>query len=256
MAARKPQNGFDKFRSALGDSLWPDMRRWLRSEKHAKLLLDEIHKEIFGLGPPTPPGKPTGRRRYIQWLTHHCSEIDNTLLTMEDIEFYIGRFPYRKTPITKHRHLQFHVEAFLHEFYILKERLLQFLVFIERQHRRDPRLPGIKAACGVLKESVIDSMKRGIAIRGSHVHRWRLSDTKIQRLNAINFYNLMPDIKIRKVFKPFYEAEYRKTRKQWRGWIVAGIEAAQKLVDSYFDEVFKLVFDGRGKPIYPSRLKF
>jgi hypothetical protein len=175
---------------------------------------------------------------------------------MKDIEFYIGRFPYRKTQITKHRHLQFHVEAFLHELYILQQRLLQFLAFIERQHRRDPRLPGIKAACGVLKEFVVNSMKKGVAVRGSHVHRWRLSDTKIERLNAINFYTLMPDARVRKVFKPFYEVEYRKTRKQWRGWIADGIEAAQKLVDSYFDEVFKLVFDEGGKPTYPSRLKF
>ncbi len=256
MAARKPQKGLDKFQYALVASGRRDMMRWLRSKKKAKLLLDEIHKEIFELGPPTPPGKRTGRSRYIQWLAHHSSEIERALDTMKDIEFYIGRFPYRKMQITKHRHLQFHVEAFLHELYILQQRLLQFLAFIERQHRRDPRLPEIKAACGVLKETVLDSMKKGIAIRGSHVHRWRLSDTKIERLNAINFYTLMPDAKVRKVFKLFYEAEYRKTRQQWRGWIANAVEAAHKLVDSYFDEVFKLVFDERGKPIYPSRLKF
>ena len=102
----------------------------------------------------------------------------------------------------------------------------------------------------------MEEMKKGVAIQGSHVHSWRLSDTKIERLNAINFYTLMPDGTVRKAFKPFYKAEYRKTRQQWRGWIADGIEAAQKLVDSYFDEVFKLVFDERGRPIYPSRLKF
>ena len=103
---------------------------------------------------------------------------------------------------------------------------------------------------------MIDSIKKGVAIRGSHVHRWRLSDTKIERLDAINFYTLMPDTNVRKVFKSFYEAEYRKTRKQWRSWIGDGIKTAHELVDSYFDEVFKLVFDERSKPIYPSRLKF
>jgi hypothetical protein len=99
-------------------------------------------------------------------------------------------------------------------------------------------------------------MKKGIAIRGSHVHKWRLSDTKIDRLNAIRFYTLGPGTELERVFRAFYEAEYRKTRKQWRGWITGGIMEAQKLVDAYFDEVFKLMFDGRGKPIYPSRLKF
>jgi hypothetical protein len=66
----------------------------------------------------------------------------------------------------------------------------------------------------------------------------------------------MPNKKIRRVFKAFYESEYRKTRKQWRGWITGGIAEAQKLVDAYFDEVFKLVFDDKGKLVYPNRLKF
>ena len=66
----------------------------------------------------------------------------------------------------------------------------------------------------------------------------------------------MPNKKVRKIFKAFYESEYRKTRKQWRGWIAGGIGSAQELVDAYFDEVFKLVFDDKGKRVYPSRLKF
>jgi hypothetical protein len=144
----------------------------------------------------------------------------------------------------------------LHELYILQQRLLQFLKFIERQHKGDPRQPGIKAACVVLNTFVVDSMKKGIAIRGSHVHRWRLSDSKVDRLNAIRFSTLMTGTELEKVFRAFYEAEYMKTRKQWRGWITGGILEAQKLIDAYFDEVFKLIFDRKGKPIYPSRLKF
>lgn len=65
------------------------------------------------------------------------------------------------------------------------------------------------------------------------MHGSRLSDTKIERLNAISFYTRMPDRKIMRVFKAFYEAEYRKTRKQWRGWIAGGIASVQKLVDAY-----------------------
>jgi hypothetical protein len=235
MAARKPQKGLDKFQYALVASGRPKMTALFRSKKKAKLLLDEIHKEIFELGPPTPPGKPTGRSRYRQWLMHHFSEILRALDTMKDVEFYIGRFPYRKATIVKHRHVQFHVEAFLHEIYILRGRLAQFLAFIERSHRSDPRLPEIKDACGVLNSFVVESMKKGVAIRGSHVHRWRLSDTKIERLHAISFYTLGPKSKLTRVFKTFYEAEYRKTRKLWRGWIAEGIAEAQTIVDAYFD---------------------
>jgi hypothetical protein len=134
MGARRLSSfkGLEKFQQAVVADGLPAMRRTLRSKKQGKLLIDEIHKEIFELGPPTPPFKPTGRSRYLQWLMHHSSEISRALETMRDIEFYIGKFPYRKTRIAEHRHLQFHVEAFLHELYILQQRLLQFLTFIER----------------------------------------------------------------------------------------------------------------------------
>jgi len=257
MAAHKLSSlkGLQKFQMAIVNDGRPAMMRLLRSKK-AKLLMHEIHKDMFELGPPTPLNKPTGRSRYHQWLLHHVSEIDRSLETMREVEFYIGRFPYRKTQIAKHRHLQFYVESFLQELYILQERLVQFLKFVERQHRMDPRLPQIKATCAALNALVIDSMKSVIAIRGSHVHRWRLSDTKIDRLHTINFYTLMPDDKIKRAFKKFYESEYRKTRKRWRAWIKRNIAEGDKLIDHYFDEVFKLMFDGKGKLVYPSRLKF
>jgi hypothetical protein len=67
MAARKPEKGLEKFQDALLSDGMRDMLRRFRSKKKARLLLDEIHKEIFELGPPIPPGKPTGRSRYMQW---------------------------------------------------------------------------------------------------------------------------------------------------------------------------------------------
>jgi hypothetical protein len=83
--------GLDKFQTALMNDGLPDMIRWLKSKKKGKLLMDEVHKHIFHLGPPNPPGKRTGRRNYHQLLTYHTSEIRTTLDTMSDIEFYMGR---------------------------------------------------------------------------------------------------------------------------------------------------------------------
>lgn len=251
-----PPEGTEKFQRAINAELGRSMKGWLKSKKRSKLLLDEIHKEIFELGPPNPPGKPTGRRRYIQKLTHHFTEILRALDTMRDIEFYAGRFPYRRAVIAKHRHLQFHVEAFLHELYILQLRLTQLLTFIERQHRKDPRLPGIEAGCEVLNDFVLGSFRRGVLLRSNHVHQARLSDTKIERLQAISFYTMMPNKRIRRAFEAFYESEYRKTRKLWRRWIAGTIGEVQKILDAYFDQVFTLVFDEWGRPTFPSRLKF
>jgi len=53
--------GLEKFQAALLADGMPDMIRWLRSKKKAKLLMDEVHKEIFELGPPTPPAREGAR---------------------------------------------------------------------------------------------------------------------------------------------------------------------------------------------------
>jgi hypothetical protein len=251
-----PLKGFERFQRALVDAMKRDMDPWLKSKKHLKLILDEMHKEIFELGEPTPPRKPTGRSRYLQMVTHHFSEISTSFDTMNDIEFYVGRFPYRKTTIARHRHLQFHVEAYLHELYVLEQRLLQFLTFIERQHRDDPRLPAIKDLCGKIKEYVLGALKKGTTLRGRHVHQHRLSDTQIERLHAIRFYTLGKESKFTRVFRAFYLAEYLKVRKQWRTWVEWGNSSARKMLDAYFDGIFPVVFEKVGAMRYPSRLKF
>ncbi len=63
--------GFVKFEAALANDGLPDMIRMLKSKKKAKLLMEEVRKHIFELGPPKPPRKRTGRRnfRHTHWLS-------------------------------------------------------------------------------------------------------------------------------------------------------------------------------------------
>jgi hypothetical protein len=251
-----PVTGLDNFERALLGAMKRNMDPWMKSKKKFKLILDEMHKEMFELGPPTPPNRPTGRQRYLQMVSHYFTEITTSFETMNDIEFYLGRFPYRKTAIARHRHLQFHVEAYLHELYLLEQRLLQFLTYIERKHKRDPRLPAIKDLCGVMKEYVLGAMKKGTRLRSSHVHQSRLSDTQIERLHAIRFYTLGKESELTMVFRAFYLAEYRKIRRRWRMWVAEANSSARKMLDTYFDGIFPAVFEKDGAMRYPSRLKF
>jgi hypothetical protein len=248
--------GLDKFQAALMNDGLPAMVEWLKSKKKADLLMTEVHKHIFELGPPTPPEKRTGRSNYYQLLTYHLAEIQTTLDTMRDIEFYMGRFPYSEEKVAKHRHLIFHVQAFLNELYILQQRLLGFLKFIERQHRKDTRLDNIKVVCEALRGFVTESMKKGVAIRGSHVHEWRLSDNDHDRLIGISLYTKMPNEEIQEAFAAYYDSEYKKIRRRRREWVASGIGVSRELVDAFFDKLFKLVFDDKGSMVYPSRLKF
>lgn len=248
--------GLAKLQWLLVEDRMTDMMSWLKSGKKAKSLMEEVHKHIFDQGPPTPPGRRTGRTLNHQWLMLHVNEIQTTLDTMRDIKYYIGQFPYSENKVAKHRYLQFHIEAFLQEIYILQLRLVQFATLIERKHKKDPRHPRIKAACPVLQDYVVKATKDMVDVRGSHVHKWRFSDNQLDRLNGISFYTMMPNEIIQKTFKWYYESEYRKIRKQRREWVAKTIEDAQKLIDAYFDAVFKLLFDGKGRLVYPSNLKF
>jgi hypothetical protein len=114
--------GFDRFRSAVIAVVSKDFDSWSRSKKKLRLLNNEVNKHLFGTGDPTPPNKPTPKSRYFQMIMHHVSEISTSFDMMSDIEFYMGRFPYRGSKIPKNRHLQFHVEAYLHEVYVLQQR--------------------------------------------------------------------------------------------------------------------------------------
>lgn len=256
---RKPKlcslKGLDKFQVALANDVLPEMIDWMKSKEKSKLLTEEFGKHIFDLGLPTPPGKWTGRGNYHQLLTFHLAEIQTTLNTMRDIEFYMSRFPYSEAKIARHRHLIFHVQAFLNELNILRQRLLRLLSFLERNHRRDARLDHIKGVCEVLRTFVIGSMKKGVAIRGRH-REWRLSANDHDRLIGMSLSMSMPYVGIQNAFKAHYDSEYKRIRVRQREWVSRGIELSQELVDAYFDELFKLVFDGNGVMVYPSRLKF
>jgi hypothetical protein len=67
---------------------------------------------------------------------------------------------------------------------------------------------------------------------------------------------MTPSGSVQKAFKVYYDSEYKRIRRSRREWVASGIGVSLELVDAYFDELFKLVFDGEGRLVYPSRLKF
>lgn len=250
------QTGLSKFQLALNSAELREIRVLFRSKKNKRLLAEEIYKDLFDLGPPTPPFKRTGRIVYRQKLNDQLLEILTALETMRDIEYYIGKFPYHTETISKHRHLQFHVEAFLHEAYILQIRLCGLFTFIERQHKKDARLPQIKAACSATKKAVIESMNRIVKLRSEHVHQTRLRIRRIEKLKTLTLYTIMPDRKVKNAFASFYESEYKQARKIWRAWIAQGNTEAKILTDACFEQAYKIVFDGSGELTYPGNLNF
>lgn len=101
-----------------------------------------------------------------------------------------------------------------------------------------------------------DTFDKYIQSRGSHVHQHRLWDTHIDRLAGIHLHGLMRDRKRGRLFKAFYEIEYRKCRRLWKGWMAESNASITKLLDVFFDGIYAITFNKNGTIRYPSRLKF
>jgi hypothetical protein len=252
--------GYKKFMEALTAVILQDLREVQKDEKKASVLNQRANKYLFGDGPEALELDVTARERYIGDLFSHFSEVSVASMTLKDIEFYIRRFPYDVSKISKHRHLQFLVEAYLNEIYILEQRLLTFLTFIERQHKGDPRLTQIKATCKALRKDVQASFKELVGTRGSHVHEARYSARRLNRLAAFEVLGL-PDAsdrdegKMATGMRARYNSEYWKARTYFREWVRKINARMGALLDVYFQTLFPLVFHPDNTASYPSRLK-
>jgi hypothetical protein len=253
-------SAYNKFMEALTAVMLQDLREVQKDEKKANVLNQRANKYLFGNGPEAPQLNVTARERYIGDLFSHFSEVSLAFITLKDIEFYIRRFPYDVSKISKHRHLQFLVEAYLNEIYILEQRLLTFLTFIDRQHKGDPRLPQIKAKCKPLRKGVQTSFEELVGTRGSHVHQVRFSDRQLNRLAAFELLGLPGASdrdagKMATAMRARYNSEYWKARTHFREWIRKTNSRMTALLDVYFQTLFPLVFHPDNSVSYPSRLK-
>jgi hypothetical protein len=160
---------------------------------------------------------------------------------LSDIEIYISRLPLRKpSTIPKHRFLRYHIEGYLHESYILKERLRAFLKKIKRLYKNDSNMNHITAK---LDKIITDKFQNMNIIRGFHTHKNRFQDESLDQLEALEIYKNIDDEKARNLFNKYYECEFKKTRKKWISWAKQSNSALIKLLNFYFEIVFKLIFN-------------
>jgi hypothetical protein len=246
--------GFNRFREAVMDAMLPIMRATMESTKERKLLEDKLHNHLFGIEDSTSPNKPTPVQQYCGMNLHHVSEISRSMATLRDIEFYIGRFPYQTTKVSKDGHLQFLAEAFLHEVYILQVRTIDYLKFIERRHRRDPRFVNIQLVCNKGKDFVRAALQNVINVRSSHVHQLRFSDKRIERLGSLNLM-CSGDFEMAGFFAQLYRTEYLKARGYWKKVVADSNVNLEKVIDHCFDKIFPIIFDKHGVMLYPENLR-
>jgi len=127
------------------------------------------------------------------------SEVHTSVERLRDIETMVSRYTFSGTRVTRAAYLKFVIEGQLHELYILQERLLAWLVAVEKSYKSDNRAPAIALAAQQLREAIRQHFRPLANVRGSHVHEFRYDSQDIERLELIDLLSRSTD-------KPFVSA--------------------------------------------------
>jgi hypothetical protein len=213
-------------------------------KQHHKELGEAVHNDLFDLDGPREVKRDHSPRDYFMAeVFRGFTEVDESFRTLEDIAFYIRRFPFSRTMVTKERYLQFHVECYYAEVYLLRERLKSYLKFIGRRFKRDPSLPSLQATCQRLEEVTTEALKGVTNVRSHHVHQARMSDKAIDRMKMVSLLMLSPDPKMREIMVEYHSQLHREAKRTWSRTMKGNNAAISKLLDVFFGTLEPALFN-------------
>jgi predicted transcriptional regulator with HTH domain len=239
--------GFGEFDAAIraaGSALVTDM-------------LDEDHEAVRRnlsalLREEEPAPGPKLRRltkseEVTQKLLFGFSEIQESIDNLHNIAIYVRRFPYANAGVEKGAYLRYHVENYLQELYILKERLKSYVTIVSRAYRLDPRGERLTAVAKAIEKHFREVFAGSLQARGRHVHERRHSDPELERLRALEMvHHGDPSL------DRWYDQVYRETRRRKLAWIGHTNELVGRFLDVYFGLLYDLLFTSDGSVRQPS----
>jgi hypothetical protein len=89
---------------------------------------------------------------------------------------------FSRTRVDKVRFLRFAIEAWLHELYMLRERLYALAAMLHRAYRNDQRSPQAVEVAAAMRAIAKHSLDSVVRARDAHVHESRFADTEIRQL--------------------------------------------------------------------------
>ncbi len=249
------QGNFKKFFEAVMHEMEGVIKPKVSDPALNKEIGQAILNTIFDLdGPKEVQKNPEDKAIFVaNKIFRPLSEILTNIEALENISVYAASFPYRRQGISRLDYLKYHIENYLNELYILKNRLISYLTIIERAYKKCDRASEISKELKPVYQIVSGTLDGYINIRGSHVHDKRYSDTDFDRLTNLSLLSMSQDKEFSNIFQGMFVEEYRKTRKKWVGKMKRDLEAIEQLLEIFFSPIVNsLVING--KLIYPSNV--
>jgi hypothetical protein len=213
-----------------------------------------MFKEMLGIAPRRnrPRSEPqTANERYWTPWFWEVVEIHATLDRLDQILTYLSHYPGNKAfrGRSEADWLRYHIEFYLQEIYVLRERLRRFLKKVEKA-AVDARDKSGVSATRVLKTGVELSLKNVVFIRAGHVHHYRFDDEELKKLDGIV---LITNIRQFGVFRPLRELQYQKTMVKFRQQLRRNNREIRKLCVRVFEDTTKILVrnEPSGLPTLP-----
>jgi hypothetical protein len=188
---------------------------------------------LFGLPGPTSLSRNLSRdEQYFATVTASYREIEASVDRLHDIAVFMRRFPFADTTVSRSRYLRHNIESYLHEAYILHQRLTSFLPILRRKFRHSPDADLISSSLARADELIHIALDNVLAVRGRHVHENRYSDNDLARLDTLELLTQNADMT---QLAEFYITEYKRIRQTWVKTVGDTITVLDLMLDGYFN---------------------
>lgn len=180
-------------------------------------------------------------------------EIRDSFKAIENIPIYARSFPYKRQGIAQSDYLRYHIENYLNEFYLLKNRLLAYQITIERSYKRSANFDHVSKNIPTMKKVIRETFILHSETRHNHVHKLRYTDEGLERLSTLELLSRDKGefgIQIRSISS----TAYKETRSKWVAKMKDEIKAFRIVLEVYFSALNSAI-TRNGELIIPDNLR-
>lgn len=243
--------GLVKFKNQIAEAIISKLTPIIKENE----LEIDFWKMIFDFNDSTSTINRTAtiQERFIGELFHGCTEIINSLETLEEIALYVKTKPHKESKIPPERLLRFQIETWYGEIYILKSRLENYLKTIKRLYKKSTQAENIDTTCEIVKRLLNAILGDIINIRNEHIHKCRFQDSALDRLDIISaLTESWEDNTTKKLWHRYLRKEYAAEKNKWHKAIKKANKGLTSLLDHYFDLLYIIVYNEETEKInYP-----
>jgi len=149
----------------------------------------------------------------------------------------------------KCRMIQIRYEFFLHEYYVLEQRLLTLVNYIHNSYKKDKSIKSIEIVklTVELKDYILNSMAPVRKLRKTHVHLYTLQSDELAQLQSLAYHiSSEKDPEFKRHLTKQASAQYKKLQQGYSSGAKKTMSGLEKIVDNVLCEIHSYLFNKKG----------